>query len=167
VFIRKALALVVIAVSILVPVSNQTASFAATQSTRVAAVPSSAPQMAASSTALTRRYGAMNYALKQRGKPYIWGGTGPRGYDCSGLVYKAYQSVGISLPRTTYGMLSSSKLIRIPKSQAHWGNLVFFSSGHVELFSSQRYAFGAHHSGTRISYRTYYGSPRFYKVYGA
>jgi cell wall-associated NlpC family hydrolase len=45
---------------------------------------------------------AIAYALEQLGKPYIWGGTGPAGYDCSGLVMMAYQAAGIDLPRTTY-----------------------------------------------------------------
>ena len=35
------------------------------------------------------------------GCSYIWGGTGPSGYDCSGLVQAAYAQAGISLPRTT------------------------------------------------------------------
>jgi cell wall-associated NlpC family hydrolase len=45
---------------------------------------------------------AISYTLKQLGKPYVWGGTGPLGYDCSGLVMMAYQAAGISLPRTTF-----------------------------------------------------------------
>jgi cell wall-associated NlpC family hydrolase len=45
---------------------------------------------------------AISYAIRQLGKPYIWGGTGPKGYDCSGLVMMAYQAAGISLPRTTF-----------------------------------------------------------------
>jgi cell wall-associated NlpC family hydrolase len=45
---------------------------------------------------------AIAYALAQLGKPYIWGGTGPAGYDCSGLVMMAYQAAGITLPRTTF-----------------------------------------------------------------
>jgi cell wall-associated NlpC family hydrolase len=45
---------------------------------------------------------AIRYALAQLGKPYVWGGTGPAGYDCSGLVMMAYRAAGISIPRTTY-----------------------------------------------------------------
>ncbi len=92
------------------------------------------------------------WALKQRGKPYLWGGTGPAGFDCSGLVYAAYLSRGIRLPRTTYEMLGSWRLVRIGKSQAKRGDLAFFGTGHVELYAWGNWTFGAADSGTRIGY---------------
>jgi NlpC/P60 family len=55
---------------------------------------------------------AFHWAKTQAGKPYIYGGTGPNGYDCSGLVYAAYKRVGFTLPRTTQGMLTSGKFGR-------------------------------------------------------
>ena len=42
----------------------------------------------------------LDFAYAQVGKPYIWGGTGPDGYDCSGLTQAAWKAAGISLPRT-------------------------------------------------------------------
>ena len=45
---------------------------------------------------------AILYAVAQLGKPYVWGGTGPVGYDCSGLIMMAYRAAGVSLPRTTF-----------------------------------------------------------------
>jgi cell wall-associated NlpC family hydrolase len=92
------------------------------------------------------------YALAQRGKPYIWGGTGPTGFDCSGLVYAAYRAAGITLPRTTYEMLSSSRLIRIAKSQARQGDLAFFGTGHVELYDAGLLTYGAQRPGTVIGF---------------
>ena len=44
---------------------------------------------------------AIAYARAQLGKPYEWGGTGPDAYDCSGLVWAAYQSAGVDIPRTS------------------------------------------------------------------
>jgi len=124
--------------------------------------------LVAQQKAVPKRYVAMRFAISKRGGWYLYGGNGPRNYDCSGLVMAAYNHAGISLPRTTTGMLGSSKLHRIPRSQAHWGDLVFFGSGHVELVSSAyRWSFGAHHTGTTIGYRHYYGSPTFYHVRGA
>ena len=45
---------------------------------------------------------ALDFAYSQIGKPYIYGGTGPAGYDCSGLVQAAWRAGGVDLPRTTY-----------------------------------------------------------------
>jgi len=46
---------------------------------------------------------AVRFALKQRGKPYQWGATGPHSYDCSGLVQQAWRRAGVSLPRCCAG----------------------------------------------------------------
>lgn len=67
------------------------------------------------------------YARRQIGKPYIWGGTGPVGYDCSGIVYAAYKAAGVTIPRTTFEQWPFG--VRIPAGQEQSGDLVFFSSG--------------------------------------
>ena len=109
----------------------------------------SAPVSAARAATWLRLH-AWRYARAQIRKPYIWGGTGPFGFDCSGLVYSAYRAAGIILPRTTYEMLASSRLIRIPKSQARRGDLAFFGTGHVELYDWGPWTLGALQSGTLI-----------------
>jgi cell wall-associated NlpC family hydrolase len=116
------------------------------------------------------RSGAYQYALAQHGKWYCWGGTGPSCYDCSGLVYTAYQHVHISLGRTTYDMLRSGRLTRISHAQARRGDLAFFGTGHVELFDRANITFGAHNTGTRIGwawYNAYWYPTAFYRVKGA
>lgn len=49
---------------------------------------------------------AIEFAMAQRGLPYVWGGDGPRngesGFDCSGLTTAAYAYAGITLPRTAH-----------------------------------------------------------------
>lgn len=98
------------------------------------------------------RHRVWKYAMRQHHKPYIWGGTGPHGFDCSGLVYSAYRSRGLHLPRTTYGMLASWHLVRVSKSQARQGDLAFFGSGHVELYDHGKWTYGAARPGTRIGF---------------
>ena len=93
-----------------------------------------------------------HWALHQKGKPYIWGGTGPHGFDCSGLVYSSYRHHGVKLPRTTEEMLGNWHLKRISKRQARRGDLAFFGSGHVELYDHGNWTFGAARPGTRIGY---------------
>ena len=67
------------------------------------------------------------YARRQIGKPYIWGGTGPTGYDCSGIVYMAYKAAGVTIPRTTFEQWPFG--VHVPTGQEQPGDLVFFSSG--------------------------------------
>jgi peptidoglycan DL-endopeptidase CwlO len=69
----------------------------------------------------------ISFALAQTGKPYQWGGTGPDAYDCSGLIYAAFRSVGITLPRTTFGMWDLAP--HIPSGQEQPGDIVFFNTG--------------------------------------
>jgi len=81
------------------------------------------------------RVTALTWAYSQRGKYYCYGGTGPYCYDCSGLVFSAYEHAGVWLGRSTYDMLADPRLRFISASQARPGDLAFFGSGHVELVS--------------------------------
>lgn len=120
--------------------------------TPVTARASSSQPISAATAAVQLRLHSWRYALAQRFKPYIWGGTGPFGFDCSGLVYAAYQANGVTLPRTTYEMLNSWRLVRIPKSQARRGDLAFFGTGHVELYDWGPWTYGATDPGSRIGF---------------
>ncbi|HUZ26223.1 MAG TPA: C40 family peptidase [Streptosporangiaceae bacterium] len=129
--------------------------------------PARAATASAAAISSKLRLTAWRYALHQRGKPYIWGGTGPSGFDCSGLVYESYRSRGVHLPRTTYGMLGSWYLVRIRKSQARRGDLAFFGSGHVELYDRGSWTYGAAEPGTRIGYHrmnSYWHPTMYFRV---
>src|SRR5450755_1778253 len=77
---------------------------------------------------------ALNWAEGHAtGHPFQWGGTGPYGYDCSGTIYTAFGDADrIRLPRSTYEMLTSPHLHRIPLMDAHPGDLLFSGPSHVE-----------------------------------
>jgi peptidoglycan DL-endopeptidase CwlO len=124
------------------------AALAVALSVAVLAPVASAP---ASASAMAPRLSALGWAEHQAGKSYCWGGSGPACFDCSGLVMAAYAHTGIKLPRTTYGILASRKLRRIPAGQRRSGDLAFYGSGHVELVTSSG-TFGALEPGTRIGW---------------
>jgi cell wall-associated NlpC family hydrolase len=99
---------------------------------------------------LPARLRAFYWARTQYRKAYEYGGTGPRGYDCSGLVMEAYKHAGIKLPRTTSGMLGSRLLVRVGRPQK--GDLAFYGPGHVELYAHGDWTFGAHAPGQIIGW---------------
>ena len=87
---------------------------------------------------------ALSFCKGKLGTPYLWGGTGPR-YDCSGLMMKAYASVGISIPRTSKQQSTFGK--SVSKSNLQVGDLVFFGSP-------------VHHVGMYIGNNQYIHSPK-------
>ncbi|MCI1929643.1 MAG: LysM peptidoglycan-binding domain-containing protein [Lactobacillus delbrueckii] len=95
--------------------SSQAVSQAPTASTSTATTTASA-----STSAIT------SYALTFLGVPYVWGGTTPSGFDCSGLVQYVYSHFGINLGRTTYTQQYAGTKISVASAQA--GDLYFWGS---------------------------------------
>ena len=82
----------------------------------------------------SRARSALNFALAQLGKPYIWGGTGPTDYDCSGLMMASWGKAGVSLPRTAAAQYAAGTPVSTSDLQP--GDLVFFYPGitHVGMY---------------------------------
>ncbi|ONH53009.1 hydrolase Nlp/P60 [Frankia sp. CcI49] len=70
---------------------------------------------------------AVAYACAQIGKPYVWGGNGDPGFDCSGLTYMAYAVVGIQIPRTAQTQHDAGPLLSAG-TPLRPGDLVFFGT---------------------------------------
>ena len=66
----------------------------------------------------------LDYAKFFKGGKYVWGGTTPKGFDCSGYVQYLYKKSGVNLPRTAWSQ--SKKGIPIDKSHLQEGDLLFF-----------------------------------------
>lgn len=77
---------------------------------------------------------AIALALSKVGSPYVWGASGPTGFDCSGLTSFAYRAAGISLPHSSRAQ--SGIGMRVSRSDLQPGDLVFFYSpiSHVGLY---------------------------------
>ena len=78
------------------------------------------------STASASASAITSYALTFLGVPYVWGGTTPSGFDCSGLVQYVYSHFGINLGRTTYTQQYAGTKISVASAQA--GDLYFWGS---------------------------------------
>jgi cell wall-associated NlpC family hydrolase len=77
-----------------------------------------------------------SFLCAQLGKPYLWGGTGPNAWDCSGLVQAAEAQVGVTLPRTSELQYGAVGAHIVPPDQLQPGDLVFFEGvppGHVGI----------------------------------
>ena len=84
------------------------------------------------------------------GVPYLWGGTTPAGFDCSGLVQYCYREVfNIELPRTTYYRCEVG--VEVPFEELLPGDLLFFADGgdvhHVAMYLGDGYYVEAPHTG--------------------
>lgn len=91
------------------------------------------------------------------GDPYVYGATGPRTFDCSGLVQYVYKQLGVSLPRTSEEQYTVGSPVTVDQLQA--GDLVFSagsdgtvsSPGHVGIYDGQGGVINAPHTGTVVS----------------
>ncbi len=83
----------------------------------------------------TQADSAVAFAFKQLGCAYVYGSTGPcgQGFDCSGLVMRAWASAGISIPRDTYSQWAA--LPHIAESDIQPGDLLYYNGiGHVAMY---------------------------------
>jgi len=72
-------------------------------------------------------------AMSFLGTPYQYGGTGPTGFDCSGLVYRVFGDNGVDLPRTVTGMESMGVAVAVEELEP--GDLlIFYSPKHVGIY---------------------------------
>jgi len=92
------------------------------------------------------------FAKRQIGVRYRWGGISRRtGFDCSGLVYAAYRSIGRTIPHSTWGQMAVGEPVRFGRLRP--GDLVFTNGGgHVDLVVSSDAVVSAPHTGARVSY---------------
>jgi cell wall-associated NlpC family hydrolase len=99
---------------------------------------------------------AINFALGEVGKPYVWGATGPATYDCSGLIMRAFQTAGINLPRVSREQFYSGG--HVPVAQAQPGDLLFYATDrndpatihHVVLYMGDGKMVEAPYSGEQV-----------------
>lgn len=99
-----------------------------------------------------RAAAALAAARSALGKPYVWGATGPSGFDCSGLMQWSYAQAGVHLPRTSQEQRYAGR--QIPLSQAQPGDLVVYRSdaGHVAMYVGHGQVIHAPYPGAPVRY---------------
>lgn len=107
------------------------------------------------------------------GVPYKWGGTTPKGFDCSGFVTYVYREFGVSLPRTAEEQYQRGK--KVSKEELAVGDLVFFATykktaSHAGIYiGNDKFIHASSNKGVTISdldesywRKTYLGARRYF-----
>ncbi len=106
--------------------------------------------------------GVVGIAMRYLGVPYVWGGSSPSGFDCSGLVSYVFAQIGVSLPHSSYAQFGIGTPVSIGELQP--GDLVFFTgASHVGIYIGGGQFIHAPHTGdvVKISSLSGYYSSNF------
>lgn len=112
---------------------------------------------------------AIDYARAQIGKPYVWAGAGPAGFDCSGLTMRAWEHGGVRL--THWSVAQARQTVAVPYSDLRPGDLIFWSENdapsgtyHVALYIGGGEMIHAPSPGGHVEVRDvfYWRTPSFY-----
>jgi len=150
----------------LAPAGSSTAGSASTSSADLVSLLLSATTAGGGATALpaaapaaTGPSGSSAVALADKflGTPYVWGGSKPGGFDCSGLVQYVYGQLGVSLPRTSEAQATVGTAVP-GLAEAQPGDLLFFAGsdgtasapGHVGIYIGNGQMIDAPYSGTAV-----------------
>lgn len=97
------------------------------------------------------------YASNFLGTPYLWGGTTPAGFDCSGFTQYVYRHFGVSLGRTTYDQIKNG--YAVARDQLQPGDLVFYGKGgsptHMGIYIGNGMYIHARRTGDVIKISSY------------
>jgi cell wall-associated NlpC family hydrolase len=99
---------------------------------------------------------AVDTARAQLGKPYVYAGSGPDVFDCSGLTMYAWAAAGVSLPHNAEAQYTA--LPHVSQSELQPGDLVFFGSPihHVGIYAGGGTMIEAPYTGVDVRYRSIY-----------
>jgi len=114
-------------------------------------------------TASAAAQAAIEAASTQLGKPYVYGGSGPDVWDCSGLTQWAFGQAGVALPRTAAEQYAAVAT-KIPLGELQAGDLLFWATDlsdpgsihHVAIYLGNGQMLAAPHTGTVVQVQPVY-----------
>lgn len=97
----------------------------------------------------------IGFAQEQLGDPYVWGGTGPDGWDCSGLMQWAFGQAGVKLPRVSQDQQNVGE--EVPLENVQPGDLLFWGrpAHHVAVALGGGKLLEAPRTGLNVRIRSY------------
>jgi cell wall-associated NlpC family hydrolase len=106
---------------------------------------------------------AIAAAETQLGKPYVYGGTGPDSWDCSGLTQWAFGQAGAAIPRTAADQYAAIPT-KVPLGELEPGDLLFWATDtsdpssihHVAIYLGSGMMLAAPHTGTVVQIQPVY-----------
>ncbi|MBR4721221.1 MAG: C40 family peptidase [Clostridia bacterium] len=109
-----------------------------------------------SATAVGSGSKLVEQAAKYLGVKYVYGGSSPSGFDCSGLVQYCCRQLGVSVNRTASAQYSNG--VYVSRDNLRAGDLIFFSRGgrisHVVIYAGNGMVIHAPHTGKTVSYQS-------------
>jgi cell wall-associated NlpC family hydrolase len=116
----------------------------------------------AAEQAAQRRASVVSIAMRYIGVPYVWGGTTPAGFDCSGFTSYVFAQVGIDLPRTSSAQRYAGTVVSYADAQP--GDLIW-SPGHIAIYAGDGMQIEAPVPGKNVRYTSIWQSgPVFIRV---
>ena len=122
---------------------------------------SSSANMASYSGLSAKRTAVLDYAAKFLGVPYVYGGSTPSGFDCSGFTSYVYKNTVCSIERVAQAQFDTTT--RVSRDELLPGDLVFFGSSaysisHVGIYVGDSQFIHAPHTGDVVKYDSLSGS---------
>jgi cell wall-associated NlpC family hydrolase len=109
-----------------------------------------------------RSGGVLGIAAGLAGTPYVYGGTTPSGFDCSGFTQYVFGQIGINLPRTA----EQQRQFATPVSTPQPGDLVFFGAPayHLGIYAGNGMMWDSPHTGSSVGLRSVFSGATYGRV---